>query len=114
MAERVWWTLLYFALGWEIPCWGPAPGVWLSSEEFLSVVTRMDCLVERSLATGITHCLHLPLSLHRQLAVAPGAATQLPLLSSRVPLLSRLIQQERRLLKPALRQQDAVRQFTFK
>ena len=33
MREVLEWLVLYLCLGWEIPAWGPVPGVRIPSEE---------------------------------------------------------------------------------
>ena len=98
----------------HVAWWGPVPGVWHSSEEFVAVVAQMDALIKASLSSNNIEWLHLPLPLHRLLPATPGALTDLPVWTLRFSLLKKLLQHDWRLVKLALQQQDAVRQFTFK
>jgi hypothetical protein len=63
MKETVDWLVLYLALGWEIPAWGPVPGVWFHEEEWHAVLDHVEHLVR----TGSNAWIRLPYQLRRQM-----------------------------------------------
>ena len=108
MRETLEWLVLYLALGWEVPAWGPVPGVWFNDSEWTEVLNRIGRMVQ-SRDDG---WIRLPHDLRR--AVPVRGINPIPVLSERLEMIHELIMRDWPLVRPACRQVPGVRQFTFR
>jgi hypothetical protein len=81
MRETVEWLVLYLALGWEVPAWGPVPGVWFNDSEWTAVLNRIASMVE----SRNDDWIRLPTDLRRSVPVR--GINPIPVLSERLEMI---------------------------
>ena len=106
MRETLEWFILYLCLGWEIPQWGPLPGVWFEPGEWKGVLD----LAEQLLAEGTLQWIRLPYTLRRMIEQSK-MRNPLPVLASRLDAVSKLMRVDWPGVSMASQLTAGVRQF---
>ena len=110
MREALEWLTLYLCLGWEIPAWGPVPGVWFPEHEWVEIVSHAKDLIR----AGNLEWVQFPHGVRRIIREQRPDSYAVPVLKSRLPLVKELMLRDWELLEPACSLTQGVRQFSFR